>query len=198
LLLTHWVRASRHRHGRLDWQRSAGGLRLRIAGSVNGQHGGVPDWRNRSEQHRVLQRRTLPVRLEVHLSGHAGGGDGRNFTASGYRPPQQNPDGEIVSIKIGRTLIHPPYGLDLSSNTENRVSVGRKIIHRLSRHLADFRSRLSGGAWLSPSCCDRFLRLGCGRFSRFGRGKFSRFGHAFNRSRQFRLRRFRSAMVTMA
>ena len=108
----------------------------------------------------------------------------------------QNPDGEIVSIKIGRTLIHSPYGLDLSSNIENRVSVDRKIMHRSSRHLADFRSRLSGGAWLSPSCCTRFLRLGCGKFSRFGRGKFSRFG-GFNRSRQFRLGRFRSAMVAM-
>ena len=38
----------------------------------------------------------------------------------------QNPDGEIVSIKIGGTLTHPPYGLDLSSNTENRVAADRK------------------------------------------------------------------------
>jgi hypothetical protein len=29
----------------------------------------------------------------------------------------QNPDGKTVSIKIGGTLIHPPYGLDLSSDT---------------------------------------------------------------------------------
>ena len=38
----------------------------------------------------------------------------------------QNPDGELVSIKIGGTLTHPPYGLDLSSNTENRVAADRK------------------------------------------------------------------------
>ncbi len=38
----------------------------------------------------------------------------------------QNPDGGIVSIKIGGTLTHPPYGLDLSSNTENRVAADRK------------------------------------------------------------------------
>jgi hypothetical protein len=111
----------------------------------------------------------------------------------------QNPDGEIVSIK-------------------NRWSPHRPA---LWPGFADFRSRLSGGAWLSPSCCgrfprfgcgrfprfgcgrfprfgcDRFSRFGCGRFSRFGCDRFSRFGHGFNRSRQFRLRRFRSAMVAM-
>src|ERR1019366_1449215 len=39
----------------------------------------------------------------------------------------QNPHGEMVSIKIGGTLLtHPPYGLDLSSNTENRVAADRK------------------------------------------------------------------------
>ena len=38
----------------------------------------------------------------------------------------QNPDGEIVSLKIGGTLTHPPYGLDLSSNTENRVAADCK------------------------------------------------------------------------
>jgi hypothetical protein len=32
----------------------------------------------------------------------------------------QNLDGEIVSIKLGGTLTHPSYGLDLSGNTENR------------------------------------------------------------------------------
>ena len=46
-----------------------------------------------------------------------------------------------------------------------------------------------GWRWLSPAFC--------GRFSRFGYGRFSRFGHGFNRSRQFRLGRFRSAMVAM-
>jgi len=72
-----------------------------------------------------------------------------------------------------------------------------KIMQGSSRLLADFRSRLSGGAWLSPSCCGRFSRFGCDRFSRFGCGRLSRFSHGFNRSRQFRLRRFRSAMVAM-
>src|ERR1039457_2063674 len=38
----------------------------------------------------------------------------------------QNPDRKTASIKIDGTLIHPPYGLDLSSNTENRVAADRK------------------------------------------------------------------------
>ncbi len=74
-----------------------------------------------------------------------------------------------------------------------------------SRHLTGFRSRFSGGGWFSPSCCGRFSRFGYGSFSRFGCGRFSpfrhvsfpRFGHGFDRSRQFRLWRFLSAMVAM-
>lgn len=73
------------------------------------------------------------------------------------------------------------------------------------RRFGSFRPRLSGGAWLSPSCCGRFSRFGCSRFHRFGYGRFScfryvsfaRFGHGSNRSRQFRLGRFPSAMVAM-
>src|ERR1039458_3006421 len=38
----------------------------------------------------------------------------------------QNPHGEMVSLRIGGTITHPPYGLDLSSNTENRVAADRK------------------------------------------------------------------------
>jgi hypothetical protein len=38
----------------------------------------------------------------------------------------QNPHGEMVSTKIGGTVTHPPYGLDLSHNTENRVAADRK------------------------------------------------------------------------
>ena len=80
-----------------------------------------------------------------------------------------------------------------------------KIMHGSSRLPAGFRSRLSRGWWLSPSCCGRFCRFGCdrfsrlrrGRLSRFGYGRFSRFGHGFSRSPQFRLGRFRSAMVAM-
>src|SRR5271157_2230767 len=56
-----------------------------------------------------------------------------------------------------------------------------KIMHGSSRLPAGFRSRLSRGWWLSPSCCGRFCRFGCG----------------FSRSPQFRLGRFRSAMVAM-
>jgi hypothetical protein len=82
-----------------------------------------------------------------------------------------------------------------------------------SCHPASFRSRLSGGGWLSPSFCGSFSRFGYGRFScfgygwlsrfgwgrlsRFGCGSFSRFGHGFNRSRQFQLGRFLSPMVAM-
>jgi hypothetical protein len=73
------------------------------------------------------------------------------------------------------------------------------------RRFGGFRSRLSGGAWLSPSCCGRLSRLGCSRFRRFGYSRFCRFryvslrrlSHGFNQSRQFRLERFRSAMVAM-
>jgi hypothetical protein len=92
---------------------------------------------------------------------------------------------------------------------------------RMSHHSTSFRSRLSGDAWLSPSFCGRFSGFGCSRFRRFGSfrsrlaggawlspsfsGRFScfryvsfpRFGHSFNRSRQFRLGRFLSAMVAM-
>ena len=100
-------------------------------------------------------------------------------------------------------------------------SATAKIMQGSSRHLAGFRSRLSGGGWLSPSCCGRFSRVGhcglsrfgcggfsrvgCGRFSRsgydsfsrVGYGGFSRFAHGFNRSRQFRLGRFLRAMLAM-
>jgi hypothetical protein len=91
----------------------------------------------------------------------------------------------------------------------------------MSRHPTSFRSRLSGDAWFSPSFCGRIFGFGCSRFRRFGSfrsrlsggawlspgfcGRFSRFcyvsfpcfGHGFNRSRQFQLGRFRSAMVAM-
>ena len=78
-------------------------------------------------------------------------------------------------------------------------------MHGSSRLPAGFRSRLSRRWWLSPSCCGRFCRFSCDRFSRLRRGRlsrfdcgsFSRFGHGFSRSPQFRLGRFRSAMVAM-
>jgi hypothetical protein len=86
-----------------------------------------------------------------------------------------------------------------------------KIMHGSSRFPAGFRSRLSPGWWLSPSCSSRFCRLGCDTFSRLRHGRLSHFGdrglsrfshsglfrfdHDFNWSRQFRLGLLPSAMV---
>jgi hypothetical protein len=50
-----------------------------------------------------------------------------------------------------------------------------------SRHLADFRCRLSRGTWPFSNCCSSFSRFGCD----------------FNRSWQFQLELFRRAMVAM-
>jgi hypothetical protein len=99
------------------------------------------------------------------------------------------------------------------------VSADRKDHAGLLRLPAGFRSRLSRGWWLSPSCSSRFCRLdrdrfsrfahgglsrfGCGRLSHFGGGWLPRFGHGglcrfdhdFNWSRQFRLGLLPSAMM---
>ena len=80
-----------------------------------------------------------------------------------------------------------------------------KIVQGSSRFPAGFRSRLSRGWWLSPSCSSRFCRFGCDRFSRLCHGRLSRFSHSglfrfdhdFNWNRQFRLGRFSSAMVAL-
>jgi len=49
-------------------------------------------------------------------------------------------------------------------------------MHGSSRLPAGFRSRLSRGWWLSPSCSSRFCRFGRDRFSRFAHGRLSGFG----------------------
>jgi len=96
-----------------------------------------------------------------------------------------------------------------------------KIMQGSLRLPAGFRSRLARGVWLSPSCSSRFCRFGCDRFSRLRRGRLSRFGHRwlscfahgrlsrfshsgflrfdydFNRSLQFQLGRFPSAMMAL-
>jgi hypothetical protein len=117
------------------------------------------------------------------------------------------------SQRCGTCCTPTRIGMDSSSNPANRVALTVKIMNGSSRLPAGFRSRLSRCWRLSPSCCGRFCRFGCdrfsrlrrgrlfrfdcGSFSRFGYGRFSRFGHGFNRSRQFRPGRFRSAMVAM-
>jgi hypothetical protein len=94
-------------------------------------------------------------------------------------------------------------------------------MHGSSRFPAGFRSRLSRGWWLSPSCSSGFCRLGCDTFSRLRHGRLSHFGdrglsrfdhgrlsrfshsglfrfdHDFDWSRQFRLGLLPSAMVAL-